>query len=366
MRFHRMVPTLTLAVSACALGAVPVATASAATDVQQASSENWSGYVVGDSDQSTTYKTVTGSWVQPAATCKASDDGTYAAFWVGLGGADGKTALEQDGTEANCSTTGVASYYAWYELVPKAPVKVDLAVHAGDHMTATTTVDGHAVTETIDNDTTGQSFTKTLTMNSPDTSSAEWITEAPSQCEGSVSDCTALPLSDFHKVTFTSASATDSSGHTGSISDSDWQTDAVTLSSGASSMGGAMTGYAGNEYSLQGSGSGSATPSSLSSNGSSFSVSYRKSSNEVSTSGDGYGYGYGYGGGGSGSSTSGYGYGGGSGYGYGGGSAGFGYGASGYGGYSYGEGSAGGYGYGGGSTAYGAGGDGGYIVIYTY
>ena len=324
MTRKRMFPTLGLmAVTACAVGALPAASAHAA-EVQQTESGNWSGYVVGKSGSGTSFKSVTGSWVQPKASCDAENGSTYAAFWVGIGGASGKSALEQDGTEVNCSSTGNATYYAWYELVPKAPVKVDLAVHPGDKMTATTSVDGHQVTETITNDTTGDTFTKTLSMANPDTSSAEWIAEAPSQCEGSVSNCTALPLTNFGKVNFTSASATDSSGHTGTVSDSSWNAAAVTLDPSDSSTGA--------EYIGATSSSGAATPSSLSDGGSAFSVSYRPEG-ATSTSTGGYG-GSGYGGG---SGSSGYGYGGGDGYGYG---------------------STGGYGYGGDG--------GGYILVYPY
>jgi hypothetical protein len=346
MNAKRVFPILTVA-AACAAGAVPVASAKAA-DVQQASSGNWSGYVVDSSAADRTFKTVTGSWVQPAAKCSADAGGTYSAFWVGLGGATGREALEQDGTEVNCSASGKATYYAWYELVPKAPVKVDVAVHPGDHMTATTSVDGHDVTETIVNHTTGATFAKTLYMSDPDLSSAEWIAEAPSQCDGSVDNCAALPLSDFGKVTISDASATDSTGHSGTIGDSDWETARLTLSPGAASGAGAdgTIGYG----EPSGTTSAGATASTLSDGGSAFSVSYTKASSSTST-GAGYGYGSGAG--------DGYGSDGGTGDGYGYGSAG-GYGGEGYGQGAYGEGS--GYGV----YGYGTSADGGYVVVYAY
>ena len=267
MVLKRVIPTLTVS-AACALGAVPVASARAADNVSQASSSNWSGYVVGDdaSDGSSGhFKSVTASWVQPTAKCSAASGQTFAAFWVGLGGASSSGKLEQDGTEANCSANGTASYYAWYELVPSAPVTVDLAVHPGDSMTATTTVDGDQTTFSIVNHTTGQSFEKTIAFANPDLSSAEWIAEAPSACSGSVSNCSTLPLSNFGSAKFTSASATDTAGHTGTISDGDWQTSAVSLAPDASSEFASATAASG----------GGATPSALSSDGSSFSVAYR-------------------------------------------------------------------------------------------
>jgi Peptidase A4 family len=301
MVLKRVIPTLTVS-AACALGAIPVASASASTDVSQASSGNWSGYVVGDdaSDGSSgRFKSVTGSWVQPTAKCSASSSQTFSAFWVGLGGVSSSHKLEQDGTEANCSATGNVSYYAWYELVPHAPVKVDLAVHPGDQLTSTTTVDGDQTTFSIIDHTTGQSFDKAITFSNPDTSSAEWIAEAPSECQGSVNNCTTLPLSNFGSVKFTSASATDAAGHTGPISDNDWQTDALTLSPGGGSQ------FSSFEPTASG---GGATPSSLSGGGSSFSVAYEGERGTATSTGTrGYGGGSSTGGYGGGSSTGGYG-----------------------------------------------------------
>jgi hypothetical protein len=333
--------------AACALGAVPAAASAATTDVSQASSENWSGYVVGGSSNSSTtaksFKTVSGSWVVPTAKCTTTSGTSYSAFWVGLGGAGQTEALEQAGTEANCSSTGQASYYAWYELVPSAPVKVDLAVHPGDHISTHVTVDGTAVTVSVANETTGQTFSKNLTMSNPDTSSAEWIAEAPSACDGSISQCTPLPLTDFGKVSFTSSSATTTDGHTGTISDPEWSADAVSLTPGAGTSG-----FQGASLDSSDSSSGAATPSSLSSDGSSFSVAYSSDGlSAASTSGAGSGQAQGYGG------------------------SGYGYGGSGY-GYGYGDGHGQTYGYGGGygdSTggygSYGSGGlsDGGYSVV---
>jgi hypothetical protein len=64
----------------CALGA-PAGSALAATDAQQATSANWSGYVVSPSSGSDAlFKSVSGSWLAPTATS-----------------------------------------FAWYELVPRRP-----------------------------------------------------------------------------------------------------------------------------------------------------------------------------------------------------------------------------------------------------
>ena len=207
---------------------------------------------------------------------------------------------------------------------------MDLAIHPGDHISSKVSVSGHAVTMYLDNETTGQSFTKTLQMsNTPDTTSAEWIAEAPSTCTQGASNCTPLPLTDFGKVQFFNATATSTDGHTGSISDPEWNAAAVSLSPEGGSDGGFSSQFA----STSSDSTAGATPSSLSSDGSSFTVAWADESTSTPTSvgsGGGYGSGYpsGYGDGGDP-----YGYsGGGDGYSGGGGSYGYGGGGYGYGG----------------------------------
>jgi hypothetical protein len=298
MNRHRLLATF--AATAAVIGAT-AATASAATVAQQAAvSQNWAGYVAGG----TQFSSVSGSWVQPSAKCGSGQ--TYSAFWVGLGGSGSQSAaLEQTGTQADCTADGSTDYYAWYELVPAAPVKLDVAIKPGDHISAKVSVSASNVTVSLSDQTTGQSTTKTLQMDSPDASSAEWIAEAPSACDGSGS-CQTLPLSDFGTVQFTSATAT-ANGHTGTISDPNWSSQPVQL--GSSGISDASYG--------SGSGASSADPSSLSSDGSSFSVAYQSQTGSAGGAGD-YGYGDGgYGYGGYPGAGGGYGQYGGGGYGYG-------------------------------------------------
>jgi hypothetical protein len=314
-------------VGSIACAAVPSASAATVRN-DTASSANWSGYVAGG----TQFSSVSGSWVEPEANCSSGQG--YSSYWVGL---------EQTGTEMDCSGAGSGSHHAWYELVPAAPVDLNLNISAGDHMTGKVTVSGTNVTISLSDETTGQSVTKNLQMDNPDVSSAEWIAEAPSQCDGS--GCQPLPLADFGKVNFSNSTAT-ANGHTGTISDSNWSSQAVQLDGGA---GGGF---------VSDTSSGTAVPSSLSSDGSSFSVSYGSGGGQTTTASDPGSAGSGYPGAGAGDpGTSGYpgGYGGGSGYGDG---SGYGYGSgSGYGdgsGYGYGDGS--GYGYG----------DGGATIVVPY
>jgi hypothetical protein len=315
------------------------AAASAQTvNAQQAASENWAGYVAHSNLGNGQFSNVSGSWVEPSVSSSTSQG--YSAFWVGLGGSSNQSqALEQVGTSAD-TVDGQTQYYAWYELVPAPETKLNLAVHPGDHMTGKVSVSGTTVTISLSDQTTGQSVTKQLQMSNPDTSSAEWIAEAPSS-EGGSGDYQPLPLADFGKVTFTSASAT-SDGHAGSVSDPNWSLQQVQLTSSGGSGGwaggGAGIAGGGNGFVSTQSGAGAET-SSLSGDGSSFSVAWTSDGSAVSGSGSGSsssdaagssgGDPYGYGGGGGSVVVipgGGYGYGG---YGYGG------YGGYGYGGYGY-------------------------------
>lgn len=270
-----MTRSLLISIGAIALAAAPCAGAATPTATESVSS-NWSGYVVKGATSSSRFSKVSGSWVQPAI--RAGSGNAYSVFWVGLGGSGGTSnALEQVGTEANY-VDGKVEYYAWYELVPAGPVKLSLTIHPGDRIYAEVSVSGTSVTVAIADQTTGQWVKKTLHMTNPDTSSAEWIAEAPSTCDGSGS-CRPLTLADFGTVKFSDANAT-ANGHTGSISDSNWTTEAVRLTGTVS--GGAIDrpGYI--SFDVPG---GGAEPSTVSSDGSSFSVSWSGASAQTSTPG---------------------------------------------------------------------------------
>src|SRR5256885_16880791 len=158
----------------CAAIAALAAGASAATaaplahpgiirhDVATSTSSNWAGYAasapIGAAPLS--FTTVSGTWKQPAVTCTGGSS-SYSAFWVGLGGfSEASEALEQIGTEANCTAAGKAKYGVWYELVPAASVPINLVVKPGDTFSASVTVKGHAVTLRIANVTRKKTVTK--------------------------------------------------------------------------------------------------------------------------------------------------------------------------------------------------------------
>jgi hypothetical protein len=230
-------------------------------DVVTATSSNWAGYAVSAAGGSpaVSYSSVSGAWKQPAATCTVGTP-TYSAFWVGLGGfSTTSQALEQVGTQANCSASGRVTYSVWYELVPAAPVTIKLPIKAGDGIAASVAVSKTSVTIRITNVTQKKkTFQKRLTMASPtpDVSSAEWVAEAPSACTPT-GRCTVLPLANFGAVTFVVTKATANS-RAGTISDPAWSATAISLGD-------------------PNAGTTNATPTPLSPDGSSFGVTWTQS-----------------------------------------------------------------------------------------
>jgi hypothetical protein len=244
------------------VGVVVALVAAPAAFADANKSANWSGYAVHRGG--TNFTRVTASWVQPSASC-VSGQRTYSAFWVGLGGYNrGSNALEQIGTEVDCTAAGAIRSTAWFELVPQASRAVHLAVHPGDALAASVAVRGRRVTMTLNDATTHRSFHKTVSAALIDTSSAEWIAEAPSVCLGE-SSCQTLPLADFGSAQFTSARVQTTRGHVGSISDRSWGRTKISLLPG---RGRVLT-----TAELQNS-SGEAIPTSLSRRGSEFTVHY--------------------------------------------------------------------------------------------
>ncbi len=244
------------AVAAAALCSAPAALAKTTT------SSNWAGYAVHRPGVS--FRQVSGTWTQPMTSCVPAQ-ASYSAMWVGIGGFKPTSdALEQIGTEVDCSPGGNAVSSAWYELVPAPSKTISLAVHPGDVMHATVTVVGHRVTVVLRNQTTHRSFRKRLNAPSVDVSSAEWIVEAPSECVSQFA-CQALPLANFGSVAFDSATATTAKGTTGSIISPKWWRTEIELTPSAQRF------IVARQTSDT---AGSATPSPLSAGGREFDVTY--------------------------------------------------------------------------------------------
>jgi Peptidase A4 family len=162
--------------------------------ITRSTSTNWSGY----SATGRRFTSVSGTWKQPAASCTSAT--TYSSFWVGLDG-DTSSTVEQIGTDADCSG-GSPVYYAWYEMYPRLPKNLSLAIHPGDTIHASVTTNGNgSFTLTIADTTTGGRFSTSQKLRSAKRSSAEVIAEAPSGSGG------VLPLTNFGTVGFSAAMA---------------------------------------------------------------------------------------------------------------------------------------------------------------
>lgn len=218
------------------LSAFAAGTAHAGTSLTPEISSNWSGYaaISTDPDVPAAFTDVTATWRVPKSTCTVNRISS-AAFWVGLGGYDpSSNALEQLGTGADCDgATKVPTYYAWWELVPAASVKIPLTIKEGDTINAAVLVTGRTIRFSLKNLTRHTRFSKVMTTAQDlDTASAEWIAEAPSDCSPT-GRCRPVPLTNFGTVTFSNIAAIGNT-HPGTLTDSAWTSTAIELISAGS------------------------------------------------------------------------------------------------------------------------------------
>jgi len=259
---------------ACLAATAPVGSALAVRPPARSVSGNWAGYAVtGKAASANQFTHVSGSWVVPRVSC-SSRGPAFSVLWVGLGGfADGDSALEQIGTEADCTPSGRMTQSAWYELLPAGPVRLGLRVAAGDRVRASIDVRGARVSLRIENRTRRTVSATQVRMVSPGVSSAEWIVEAPSTC-GRYSGCRQLPLANFGTASFSNAAAVAGS-HAGSISDDAWRATAIELGSSDP----AATYFAARPWlaqdDLSAASPAGASPAALSADGASFTVTWR-------------------------------------------------------------------------------------------
>jgi hypothetical protein len=221
------------ALLAAALGVA--ATAASAASAAPVISSNWSGYAARETSRAAPFQSVSGEWRQPVASCRRGRE-SFVGVWVGLGGyAESSRALEQIGTDSDCTRAGQPVYAIWYELVPAQPVQIRVRLRPGDLVSASVTVRRHEVTLRLRDLTTGRRFGVVRRIKHIDVSSAEWIVEAPSSCLGGGS-CATLPLTDFGTTTFTNATAT-AGGRTEGAAGPGWSTSALELRQSARSDG---------------------------------------------------------------------------------------------------------------------------------
>lgn len=188
------------------------------------SSDSWAGYAVTPNSAGTTYTHVQAQWVQPAVTCDPSQPVENAVFWVGLDGW-GNNSVEQGGTLANCQN-GTAQYETWWEMYPYNGLVTAFTINAGDTIAASVTY--VTSTSTFDIEVKDVTSGQTLSQNLPCEpgmggcvrGSAEVVSEDPG---GGADVDNRFYLPHYQPVTYTGASVTDSTGHTGTLSDSSWQ-----------------------------------------------------------------------------------------------------------------------------------------------
>lgn len=152
-------------------------------------SSNWFGYDLGALERGgTPFTSITGDWTVPTAKNHTAGRAENSSDWIGIGGgcvdagctvAD--NTLIQTGTEQDVSAAGVASYSAWWELVPAPSLSISMTVRPGDHMHAAI---AEAVplsnlwTITLRDVTRNETFTQTVPYSSTHLT-AEWIEETP-------------------------------------------------------------------------------------------------------------------------------------------------------------------------------------------
>jgi hypothetical protein len=225
-------------------------------------STNWAGYAIHRPGES--FRQVVGIWREPTPACHRGRR-TFSSYWVGLGGYSATArALEQTGTEVDCTARGRVRAFAWFELVPAASVRVRLRVPPGDLIEGAVAVAGHRVRVSLRDLTRHTVFSRILRARIVDVSSAEWIVEAPSECLGD-GRCVTLPLANFGSTTFASARVQPAGGPLGSISDARWRTTRIRLIPQGQAFVSAHRGFGP---------AGAATPSALRTEGSAFTVFY--------------------------------------------------------------------------------------------
>ncbi|MBV8462700.1 MAG: IPT/TIG domain-containing protein, partial [Acidimicrobiales bacterium] len=153
-----------------------------------AESANWAGVV----DTGTTFGGVGGDWTVPLTGSNAGDE--YSATWIGLDGTSAATLIQTGTTQQVVG--GVATYFAWFELLPSAPEVIQEPVVPGDAIQAQIIETQLNVwTITISDLTQHWQFQQAFPYTTPGLS-AEWIEEAP------LVNNVVAQLADFDAVTF--------------------------------------------------------------------------------------------------------------------------------------------------------------------
>ena len=192
----RLIAAPVLAVLALAFGAAPASAALSShgqtlhlSPFQTNKSTNWFGYNQGTLEQGgKLFNSISGYWTVPTATQHTAGQSEASSDWIGIGGGcvdAGCTVTDstliQTGTEQDVSSTGAASYSAWWEIIPAPSLTINMTVHPGDRMFASVAEivpDSDLWKITLKDVTRNETFTQTVPYSSTHLS-AEWIEETP-------------------------------------------------------------------------------------------------------------------------------------------------------------------------------------------
>jgi hypothetical protein len=173
----------------------------------------WSGYVGGGGP----FTTISGNWTVPAVGPGANGNVWGASStWIGLDGS-GELSLIQTGTRQDNDEGGFfgigegTNYYAWFEVIappgisPEQPLNNN--VSPGDQMVASISSTGPKNTSwiiTISDTTPGHEWTFTSPPQSwsGPLDEADFIMEAPTNCDAITNSCNVQPLADYGQVVF--------------------------------------------------------------------------------------------------------------------------------------------------------------------
>jgi hypothetical protein len=174
--------------------------ASTARDVVE--SRNWAGVI----DTGSRFSSVSGDWTVP--TVRSTSYTTGSATWLGIDGTS-TSSLIQTGTAQN-SYSGGTDYFAWYEILPSAPMEFGV-VSPGDVMSASIVQNGPTTwTISMTDVTSGDTAQQQVSYSTPG-DSAEWIEEAPT----STATNQVQTLADFGTARFTDIATTATGSVTG-------------------------------------------------------------------------------------------------------------------------------------------------------
>jgi Peptidase A4 family len=203
-------------------------------DITSAGSLNWAGYAVTKSR--VRFTSVRATFFVPYLNCPKSPGAALSSAWVGFDGfLRGARSVEQGGIAANCSAAGKATYFAWWEMFPRAEVRAPLRIAAGDSMTASVTFSAKTRNYkiTITDNTRGARFT--VQRKCPHVKAGRKLLRCPRNSAEIISEAPATGaklriahLADFGAVSFAAIAIADNRGARAGIVSARWNAAKIT------------------------------------------------------------------------------------------------------------------------------------------